>query len=228
MRFPNPTNQPESLSAMHPPWEMTIDRQRSSTFLMYMILHDVGEDYWSISFFVIVSTFFHVNEDYWSMYTWHKKFPRNPQDLWWPACSDFASALATAWPPPRCHFQAYKLKRGLAASDRWRQLPAPWRYRAGCGGSGRCTPPCAPPARFAAAPAPAQPAVAAEAAAAQRQVLSRCRRRRRTLTTWLSALVVGVWPLHAAQRTCMGRVSPSSSRARSVALASTSAACPRR
>ena len=30
---------------MHPPWEMTIDRPRSSTFLMYMLLHDVGEDY---------------------------------------------------------------------------------------------------------------------------------------------------------------------------------------
>ena len=38
-------------AAMHPPWEMTIDRQRSSTFLMYMLLHDVGEDYWSISDF---------------------------------------------------------------------------------------------------------------------------------------------------------------------------------
>ena len=36
---------------MHPPWEMTIDRPRSSTFLMYMLLHDVGEDYWSISYF---------------------------------------------------------------------------------------------------------------------------------------------------------------------------------
>jgi hypothetical protein len=30
---------------MHPPWEMTIDRPRSSTFLTYMLLHDVREDY---------------------------------------------------------------------------------------------------------------------------------------------------------------------------------------
>ena len=34
-----------------------------------MLLHDVGEDYWSISYyFFIVSTFFHVNEDYWSIF----------------------------------------------------------------------------------------------------------------------------------------------------------------
>ena len=49
---------------MHPPWEMTIDRQRSSTFLMYMLLHDMGEDYWSISYFFCNIFFFTRRDDY--------------------------------------------------------------------------------------------------------------------------------------------------------------------
>ena len=57
---------------MHPPWEMTIDRPRSSTFLMYMLLHDVGEDYWSISNFFI--TFFLTRrEDYLSIFFYRVK-----------------------------------------------------------------------------------------------------------------------------------------------------------
>ena len=52
---------------MHPPWEMTIDRQRSSTFLMYMLLHDVGEDYWSISYF-FYNIFLTRRDDYLSIF----------------------------------------------------------------------------------------------------------------------------------------------------------------
>ena len=38
--------------------EMTIDRQRSSTFLRYMLLHDVGEDYWLISYYFFIMSIF--------------------------------------------------------------------------------------------------------------------------------------------------------------------------
>eukprot|EP01047_Picozoa_sp_COSAG01_P123017 COSAG01_NODE_51915_length_350_cov_59.884462_1_plen_107_part_01 len=48
---------------MHPPWEMTIDRPRSSTFLTYMLLHEVGEDYWS-NLFLITQNLAHVCDDY--------------------------------------------------------------------------------------------------------------------------------------------------------------------
>ena len=70
---------------MHPPWEMTIDRPRSSTFLMY-ILHDVGEDYWSISYFFI--TFFLTRrEDYLSFFFIASNLAP------WPACCPYDRRL---------------------------------------------------------------------------------------------------------------------------------------
>jgi hypothetical protein len=39
-------------------WEMTIDRQRIyNSFDVYMLWHDMGEDYWSIYIFLHVSIF---------------------------------------------------------------------------------------------------------------------------------------------------------------------------
>ena len=71
---------------MHPPWEMTIDRPRSSTFLMYMLLHDVGEDYWSISYFFI--TFFLTRrEDYLSFFFIASNLAP------WPACCPYDRRL---------------------------------------------------------------------------------------------------------------------------------------
>ena len=102
---------------MHPPWEMTIDRPRSSTFLMYMLLHDVGEDYWSISYFFI--TFFLTRrEDYLSFFFIASNLAP------WPACCPYDRRLladiffyrvqlGSGRMHPSVHVRTYQLVRYL-------------------------------------------------------------------------------------------------------------------
>ena len=93
---------------MHPPWEMTIDRQRSSTFLMYMLLHDVGEDYWSISYFFYSIFFKHdVTTIYLFFFIASNLAP-------WPACCPYDRRLLAD-----IFFIAYNLEPDLALDDYW-------------------------------------------------------------------------------------------------------------
>ena len=98
---------------MHPPWEMTIDRQRSSTFLMYMLLHDVGEDYWSISYFFYSIFFTHDVTTIYLFFLSRQTWLRGPHaaptiEDYWPKCF-YRVQLESGRMHPSVHVRTYQL-----------------------------------------------------------------------------------------------------------------------